>query len=99
MHEAIVFENALIIGISADSVESHQRFRASLDLPYHLLSDERKEVIRLYDVQRMLPFLPNKRVTYIVGMDGMIKGAYHHELAFGQHKNDVLVGLHALNHE
>ena len=55
-------------------------------------------MIRLYDVQRMLPFLPNKRVTYIVGMDGMIKGVYHHELAFGQHKNDVLVGLHALNH-
>lgn len=97
MHEAIVSEDGLIIGISADSVDSHRRFRASLELPYHLLSDQGKRVIRQYDVQRRLPFLPNKRVTYIVGKDGMVRGIFHHEMAFGQHKSDVLAGLQALN--
>ncbi len=61
------------------------------------MSDQDKGLIRLYDVQRRLRFLPNKRVTYIVGKDGMISGVYHHELAFGQHKNNVLAGLRALN--
>ena len=87
----------MIVGISADSVESHARFRDSLGLPYHLLSDPDKHAIRLYDVKRSLPLLPNKRVTYIVSKTGIISGVYHHELAFGQHKNDVLEGLRRLN--
>ncbi len=87
----------MIVGISADSVESHRRFRESLSLPYPLLSDPEKTVIRLYDVKRRLPVLPNKRVTYIVSKTGAISGAYHHEIAFGQHKNDVLEGLRALS--
>jgi peroxiredoxin Q/BCP len=85
-----------IVGISADSVEIHRRFRESLSLPYPLLSDPEKTVIRLYDVKRRLPVLPNKRVTYIVSKAGIISGVYHHETAFGQHKNDVLEGLRAL---
>jgi peroxiredoxin Q/BCP len=97
VHEAIVAQDGLIVGISANSVESHLRFRDSLGLPYHLLSDSDKHIIRLYDVNRRLPLLPNKRVTYIVSKDGLISVVYHHELAFGQHKNDVLDGLRALN--
>ena len=86
----------MIVGISADPVESHRRFRESLGLPYSLLSDPDKQVIRLYDVKRRLPLLPNKRVTYIVSKAGVISGVYHHEIAFGQHKSDVLGGLQAL---
>jgi thioredoxin-dependent peroxiredoxin len=86
----------MIVGISADSVDSHRRFRESLNLPYPLLSDPDKHVIRLYDVKRRLPLLPNKRVTYIVSKQGAISGVYQHELAFGQHKEDVLQGLRAL---
>ena len=86
----------MIVGISPDSVDSHRRFRESLNLPYPLLSDPDKGVIRQYDVQRRLPLLPSKRVTYIISKAGVISGVYHHELAFGQHKNDVLDGLRAL---
>jgi peroxiredoxin Q/BCP len=78
-------------------VESHRRFRESLNLPYPLLSDPGKRVIRQYDIQRQLPLLPSKRVTYIISKAGVIAGVYHHELVFGQHKNDVLEGLRLLN--
>jgi len=87
----------MVVGVSVDSVDSHRRFRESLDLPYPLLSDPNKHVIRLYDVKRSLPLLPNKRVTYIVSKSGIISSVYHHELAFGQHKNNVLRGLRALS--
>lgn len=87
----------MIVGISSDSVESHQRFRASLGLPFHLLSDPDKSIIRAYGVGRRIPFIPNKRVTYIVNKAGAIRGVFHHELSMGQHKNDVLSALSQLS--
>ena len=97
MHEAIVSLDGMVVGISPDSVESHRRFRESLHLPYPLLSDSGKSIIQRYDIQRRLALLPDKRVTYIISKTGVIAGVYHHELAFGQHKNDVLEGLRLLN--
>jgi len=87
----------MIIGISSDYVERHERFRASQGLPFHLLSDPNKDVIRSYGVGRRIPFTPNKRVTYVVDKAGGIRGTFHHEIAFGQHKDDVLDALRALN--
>lgn len=78
-------------------MESHARFRASLDLPFPLLSDPDKRVMALYDVKRRLPLLPNKRVTYIVDKEGTIAGVYHHEMAMSRHVENVVEGLLALN--
>jgi len=39
---------AEIIGISADSIESHKKFAEKYKLPFNLLSDEKKEVIEKY---------------------------------------------------
>ena len=38
-----------VLGISTDSVKSHAEFRASLELPFHLLADEGGEVSKAYD--------------------------------------------------
>ena len=97
MHEAIEREDGVLVGISADTTESHRRFRESLDLPFHLISDPERRIIRLYGVRRRLPFLPAKRVTYVIDKAGVVRGVYHHELAIGRHRHDVLDGLHALN--
>lgn len=96
-HEAIENEGAVLLGISVDSPQSHQNFRLDLDLPYHLLSDEDKSVITLYGVKRRLPFLPNKRVTYIIDKAGAIRGVFHHEVAIGRHRDDVLGALREIN--
>jgi peroxiredoxin Q/BCP len=42
--------NAVILGVSPDSVESHKKFTAKYELPFNLLSDEKKEVIEKYGV-------------------------------------------------
>jgi peroxiredoxin Q/BCP len=97
VHEAIESLDGMVVGVSPDTVESHRRFRESLNLPYSLLSDSGKSIIRQYDIQRWLPLLPGRRVTYIISKAGVIAGVYHHELAFGQHKNDVLEGLRLLS--
>jgi len=41
---------AEIIGVSADSVESHKKFAEKYKLPFNLLSDEKKEIIENYGV-------------------------------------------------
>ena len=81
------------MGVSTDSVDSHRRFRESLALPFGLVSDTNRRIIRLYGVGRRVPRLPNKRVTYVIDKTGIIRGVYQHELAFGRHKDDVLDGL------
>ncbi|MCX7830136.1 MAG: peroxiredoxin [Acidobacteria bacterium] len=39
---------ALVVGISADSIESHKKFQEKYKLPFPLLSDPEKKVIKLY---------------------------------------------------
>lgn len=41
--------NAVVLGISADSPESHAKFAQKYSLPFTLLADESKEVIKAYD--------------------------------------------------
>jgi len=41
---------AEIIGISADSIQSHKKFANKYELPFNLLSDEKKEVAEKYGV-------------------------------------------------
>ena len=58
-----------VIGVSADSVESHKKFIESNLLPYTLLSDPGGEVAKLYGVSGFL--LPG-RTTFIIGENGAI---------------------------
>ena len=64
-------------------------------MPFILVSDPRKEIMRLYDVRRRLG-LGNSRITYLIDKGGIIRGVFHHELRIGRHLRDVLRGLDAL---
>ena len=48
--ETLQGENAVIIGVSRDSLDSHDKFITKLNLPFVLLSDEDSKVCTLYDV-------------------------------------------------
>lgn len=48
LHEAFGKANAVIVGISPDSPESHQQFIEKYQLPFDLLSDPDKQVMRAY---------------------------------------------------
>jgi thioredoxin-dependent peroxiredoxin len=49
-----------VIGVSSDSVRSHQRFVEKHDLPFVLLSDEGGEVRRLYGVPNTFGLFPGE---------------------------------------
>ena len=63
-----------LIGISPQDEATHSRFREHYSLPFPLLADPRKQVIRAYDCNGPLG-LGVSRVTYLIGTDGIIREA------------------------
>ncbi len=63
-----------IIGISADSVASHQKFKRQRHLPYMLLSDTDQKVAHLYGTKRswFLSWMGPQRVTFLIDEQGSI---------------------------
>jgi peroxiredoxin Q/BCP len=62
---------AEVIGVSGDSVRSHQSFQAKYKLPFVLLSDANRKLRKLFGVPTALfGFLPG-RVTYVFGANGI----------------------------
>lgn len=63
---------AEVIGISSDSIESHQKFSKQYKLPFILLSDQDKKIRKLFGVPSgMFGLLPG-RVTYVADKEGKI---------------------------
>ncbi|NJK60366.1 MAG: peroxiredoxin [Oscillatoriales cyanobacterium SM2_1_8] len=76
--------NAEILGISSDTVEKHREFSQSLGLPFPLLSDRRKEVIRAYGVNDLL--VGCKRAYFLIDLQGKLR--YRHIEALPLFKRD-----------
>ncbi len=73
--------NAVIIGVSKDSVASHKRFEEKYSLPFTLLSDTELECIKAYDVwQEKKNYgkvsMGVVRTTYIIDENGMIEKVF-----------------------
>jgi peroxiredoxin Q/BCP len=68
----------VILGVSPDSLESHQKFRAKMKFPFDLLSDPDKKVCTLFDVIREKSmygrkFMGVERSTFLVDAKGVLR--------------------------
>ncbi|MCB1684897.1 MAG: peroxiredoxin [Pseudomonadales bacterium] len=73
-----------ILGISPQGAESHRRFATTYGLPFPLLCDQDKKIIRSYGVDGPLGF-GVRRVTFLIGSDGIIKERVVSDLFVGSH--------------
>ena len=73
-----------LIGISPQDEATHTRFRERYSLPFPLLTDPDKQVIRAYDCNGLLGFGVS-RVTYLIGKDGRIQEAAKAALRVAPH--------------
>ncbi|WP_373480685.1 peroxiredoxin [Geminocystis sp.] len=80
---------AEVIGISSDSVTSHQQFASKYKLPFILLSDTQNQVRKLFDVPATLFILPG-RVTYIIDKNGIVRHIFNSMLDFKAHVDEAL---------
>lgn len=70
-------KDAVILGVSKDSVASHKKFEKNYQLPFTLLSDENKEVLQKYEVWKEKNMYGRKtmgvvRSTYLIDENGII---------------------------
>lgn len=101
-HYADDFDNArtTVIGISKDSVESHEKFAAKHNLEVTLASDERNSVCEAYDVwveKNMYgkQYMGVQRDTYLIDNKGVIKQIWRKVKVDG-HAQEVLDAARAL---
>jgi peroxiredoxin Q/BCP len=77
-----------VAGVSPQSPDSHRNFRDRYQLPFLLLSDEDKRVIRAYGVDGPLGY-GVRRATFLVESDGRIADAVLADLRIGRHQDFV----------
>ena len=80
-HDQFIKNDTVIIGVSPDSVKSHAGFIAKQNLKHILLSDEDKEISKLYGVWQVKKnygkeYLGIVRSTFVIGKDGKIVKIY-----------------------
>jgi peroxiredoxin Q/BCP len=85
LHTEILKVGLRIVGVSPQSAESHRRFRAQHSLPFTLLSDADKSVIRAYDVDGPLGF-GVRRATFLIDQFARIQAAVLADLRIGEHE-------------
>ena len=73
-----------VLGISPQDPASHGRFRQRHALPFTLLSDPDKRVIRAYGCDGLLGF-GVKRVSYLIDRDARVVASVHAALRIGRH--------------
>lgn len=86
---------AEVIGISSDSVSSHQQFSKQFKLPFILLSDNDKKIRNLFGVPSGLFGLLPGRVTYVTDKNGVIQMIFDSMLA-AKHIPKALVAIKKL---
>ena len=86
-----------VLGVSTDTTESHGRFIAKYELPFTLLSDVKKEVVKLYGVWGKKKFMGReydgiKRTSFLINPKGIIEKIYE-DVKPAVHAEEVLGDL------
>ena len=93
-HKQIAAKNAIVLGVSPDSAESHEKFATKFNLPFSLVPDEDHRICEAYGVWKGKSMYGRKhmgveRSTFVVGPDGVIKKIFRKVKPAG-HAEDVL---------
>jgi len=78
LHAAFRKVATVVVGVSPDSVASHENFRKKMDFPFDLLADPDKKVCRLFDVIREKNMYGRKvlgveRSTFLIDRRGVLR--------------------------
>ena len=91
---------AIVLGVSRDSLASHQRFKEKLGFPFELISDKDETLCRLYDVIKMKNMYGRQvmgieRSTFLIDKDGVLRNEWRKVKVAG-HCAAVLEAVRAL---
>lgn len=94
-------QNCIILGVSRDSVRTHENFKAKQKFPFDLLSDNEEELCNLFDVIKMKNMYGKKvrgieRSTFLINDKGILKQEWRKVKVDG-HVDEVLAAVKTLN--
>jgi peroxiredoxin Q/BCP len=90
----------VVLGVSADSVESHQQFADKYGLPYPLLADTGTIVSQLYGVWKEKnyagkTYMGINRETFLIDKDGIVRKVWP-KVNAAKHAQEVLEAIESL---
>ena len=90
----------VILGISRDSIKSHENFKARQDFPFDLLSDAEEQACQLFDVIKEKNMYGRKvlgieRSTFLIDAEGVLRQEWR-KVAVSGHVEEVLEAVKAL---
>ncbi len=86
---------AAVIGVSSDTVKSHQKFSVKHKLPFTLLSDKNQELRKKLGIKKQLFKLIPGRETLVIDKNGILQFRYS-QLNANQHCKEALEFVSAL---
>ena len=91
---------AVIVGVSRDSVKSHDNFKAKLELPFVLVSDSDEQVCTAYNVMKLKKMYGKEvrgieRSTFLIDEQGVLRKVWRGIKVPG-HVDEVLEAVQAL---
>ncbi len=84
IHAEIESAGLRVVGVSPQSPESHAKFKAKYHLPFVLLSDEQKTVIKMYGVNGPLG-VGVRRATFLIDASRRVRDAVLADFKIGRH--------------
>ena len=99
-HDAFRKLGAVVLGVSRDSLASHEKFKAKYEFPFDLLSDGDEKLCRLFDVIKEKNMYGKKvlgveRSTFLIDKQGNLRREWRKVKVAG-HVEEVLGALKAL---
>ena len=88
LHTEIVNSGLRVVGISPQSPQTHAKFKAKYELPFVLLSDQQKTVIKMYGVNGPLG-LGVRRATYLIDGSRRVRDVVLADFRIGRHADFV----------
>lgn len=100
LHGGFKRANAIVLGVSRDSIASHEKFRDKYRLPFPLLSDKDEKLCRQFDVIREKTMYGRKsmgieRSTFLIDEQGKLRREWRKVRVKG-HAREVLDAVRAV---
>ncbi|WP_293007244.1 peroxiredoxin [Nitrosomonas sp.] len=93
--------NCIIVGVSRDSIKSHEGFKAKMKFPFELLSDADEKVCDLFGVMKMKNMYGKQvrgieRSTFVIDTQGVLRKEWR-EVKVPGHVQEVLEFINTLS--
>ena len=100
LHDKFKRQKTVILGVSRDSIASHEKFRERQGFPFDLISDPDETLCKKFDVIREKSlygrkFLGVERSTFLIDADGKLRAEWRKVKVKG-HAEEVLEAVKAL---